>query len=68
VILDAARIWMRVIRSGRPAPTTETPFVQSRISAPAGLFPTADERLAPAGAGSGRFTREEERERTGGRR
>jgi carbon starvation protein len=44
VILDAARIWVRVIRSGRPAPTTETPFVQSRIDAPAGLFPTPAER------------------------
>jgi carbon starvation protein len=65
VILDAARVWVRVIRSGRPAPTTETPFVPTRIVAPAGLFPTADERLAPAGA---RFTREEEREPTGGRR
>jgi carbon starvation protein len=70
VILDAARVWVRVIRSGKPAPTTETPFVQSRLVAPAGLFPTADERLAPAGAGAGngRFTREEERERAGGRR
>jgi carbon starvation protein len=68
VILDAARVWVRVIRSRRPAPTTETPFVQSRITAPAGLFPTADDRLAPAGAtaGTGRFTPEEERERTGG--
>jgi hypothetical protein len=42
--------------------------VQSRIAAPAGLFPTADDRLASAGATSGtaRFTREDERERTGG--
>jgi carbon starvation protein len=70
VILDAARVWVRVIRSRKPAPTTETPFVQSRIAAPAGLFPTAEDRLAPAGAtaGPGRFTREEERERTGGPR
>jgi carbon starvation protein len=69
VILDAARIWVRVIRSRRPAPTTETPFVQSRISAPAGLFPTADERLAPAGAGAGdRFMHTEEETRTGGPR
>jgi carbon starvation protein len=68
VILDASRVWVRVIRSRRPAPTTETPFVPSRIVAPAGLFPTADERLAPAGAAPGRFTREQEREPTGGRR
>jgi carbon starvation protein len=70
VILDAARIWVRVIRSREPARTTETPFVQSQLVAPAGLFPAADERLAPAGAsvGNGRFTREKQRERTGGRR
>jgi carbon starvation protein len=68
VILDASRVWVRVIRSRRPAPTTETPFVPSRIVAPAGLFPTADERLAPAGAAPGRFTREQEREPTGGPR
>jgi carbon starvation protein len=66
VILDAARIWVRVIRSRRPAPTTETPFVRSRIVAPAGLFPTADERLAPAG--NGRFATEQETEPTGGPR
>jgi carbon starvation protein len=68
VILDAARVWVRVIRSRRPAPTTETPFEPSRIVAPAGLFPTADERLAPAGAAAARFTREEEPEPTGGPR
>jgi carbon starvation protein len=62
VIADAARIWVRAIRARRPLPTTETPFVESQIVAPAGLFPT------PAGAGGpGRFTRERERERTGGR-
>ena len=44
VILDAARIWVRVIRSREPQPLTETPFVQSQIQAPAGLFPTAEER------------------------
>ena len=44
VILDAARIWVRVIRSREPQPLTETPFVQSQIEAPAGLFPTAEER------------------------
>jgi carbon starvation protein len=70
VIVDAARVWVRVIRSRRPAPTTEVPFVQSHLSAPAGLFPGADDALAPAGAGAGtgRFTRETEREPTGGRR
>jgi carbon starvation protein len=62
VIADAARIWVRVIRSRRPQPTTETPFVQSQILAPAGLWPTAEDRLA---ADSARFTRADERERTG---
>jgi carbon starvation protein len=63
VILDAARIWFRVIRSREPLPTTETPFVQSRLSAPAGLFPAADDAFAPA---TGRFARDTERERVGG--
>jgi carbon starvation protein len=62
VIADAARIWVRVIRSRKPEPTTETPFVQSQIVAPAGLIPTPEERMAPA-----RFTREREHERAGGR-
>jgi carbon starvation protein len=67
VIADAARIWVRVLRSRRPQPTTETPFVQSQIIAPAGLIPTAEERLVPAGV-PGRFERaqQEERTRTGG--
>jgi carbon starvation protein len=68
VILDAARIWVRAIRARAPLPTTEVPFVQSRLSAPAGLFPAADEAFAPAGGGSGRFTRDAERERIGGPR
>jgi carbon starvation protein len=68
VILDASRIWLRVIMSRRELPTTETPFVESRLLAPAGLFPTGEERLALAGATAGdggpvrsdRFTRESE--------
>jgi carbon starvation protein len=44
VILDAARIWVRVLRTREPQPTTEAPFVESQIAAPAGLFPTARER------------------------
>jgi len=80
VIADAARIWFRVIVSRREVEITETPFEQSRLVAPAGLFPTAEERamLAAAGGnGSGaavragdagdRFSREEETT-TGGRR
>jgi carbon starvation protein len=71
VILDAARIWIKAIRAREPLPSTEAPHVTSRILAPAGLFPTADERalLATAGnGGAGRFAREDRREttRTGG--
>jgi carbon starvation protein len=75
VILDAARIWFSVIAGRRPAETTEAPYVESRIVAPAGLFPTAEERALLAGAdghavgaGNGRLAgREEETTTTGGR-
>jgi carbon starvation protein len=68
VILDAARIWVKAIRARAPLPTTEVPHEPSRIVAPAGLFPTAEERalLAGAGAGDRRFVREREPTRTGG--
>ena len=60
VIADAARIWFRAIRAREALPTTETPPEPSRIWAPAGLFPTAEERAmrprepAPAGVGRAR--------------
>ena len=63
VILDASRIWVKAIRAREPLATTETPFEESRLFAPAGLFPTADERAAmaadagprePVGTGGGR--------------
>jgi carbon starvation protein len=63
VIADAARVWVKAIRARRPLPTTEVPKVESRLFAPAGLFPTAEER-ALAAAGSGRFVRSGERETT----
>ena len=69
VILDASRIWFKAIRAREPLPSTEAEFVESRILAPAGLFPTADERAVFAGANGGqtRFEREErETTRTGG--
>ena len=64
VILDAARVWVKAIRAREPLPSTEAPYVRSRIVAPAGLFPTAEERALLAGADGGtartgddRFTR-----------
>jgi carbon starvation protein len=66
VILDASRIWFRVIVGRRALPTFESPFVASKLYAPASLFPTAEERAVLAGAGHGGavptdlFTRESE--------
>ena len=62
---------MKAIRARAPLPSTEAPACQSRIVAPAGLFPTDEDRapLAEATAGdggavrSGRFTRERETSR-----
>jgi carbon starvation protein len=53
VIADAARVWVRAILARAPLPTTETPFVESKLVAPAGLFPTAQERALLAGVGAG---------------
>ncbi|WP_037639751.1 carbon starvation CstA family protein [Streptomyces bicolor] len=56
VIVDATRVCVRHVR--RPALSTlsEAPYVESRITAPAGLFPTKEEkeeeRRAVASAGS----------------
>jgi carbon starvation protein len=53
VIADGARTCVRALRSREPLPTSEAPFVESRIVAPAGLIPTAQERRELAAAGSG---------------
>jgi carbon starvation protein len=55
VIIDGARTCIKALRSREPLPTTEAPFVESKIVAPAGLFPTAAERreLAAVGAAGG---------------
>jgi carbon starvation protein len=57
IIVIGAGAWtcIKALPAREPLPTTETPFVESKISAPAGLFPTADERreLAAAGAAHG---------------
>jgi carbon starvation protein len=53
VIGDAVRVWIKAIRSPEPLPSTEAPFVESKIIAPAGLIPTKREReLLKTGSGS----------------
>jgi carbon starvation protein len=55
VIADAARVWARTIRGGRPVQLTETPPEPSHLVAPSGLFVfgAERERLAAAAAGNG---------------
>ncbi|MGZ4312822.1 MAG: carbon starvation CstA family protein [Solirubrobacteraceae bacterium] len=66
VILDASRIWLKAIRAGGELPTTETPFVESKLFAPAGLFPTAAERavLAAVNGSNGDGSAQRDREPT----
>jgi carbon starvation protein len=54
VIVNAAVVCVRAVRSGSTTASAETPFVESHLVAPAGLFPTAAERreLALVSAGS----------------
>ena len=71
VIVDAARVWVKVIRGGT-VESSEAPEVESRIVAPAGLFWTPEEKTVLAGAGAnggggGRFEREESGTTTGSR-
>ena len=69
VILDASRVWFKAIRARQALPSTEAEYVESQILAPAGLFPTAEERAVLAGANGGgaRFAHDErEPARTGG--
>jgi carbon starvation protein len=52
VLADAARVWIRALRSPEPLPTTEVPHTESLITAPSGLRGGAGEdRREPAGAG-----------------
>jgi carbon starvation protein len=58
VLLDAVRVWAKALRSTEPMELNEAPYQRSRLVAPAGLFPTAEERAAmaeraPAHAGRG---------------
>jgi carbon starvation protein len=60
IILDAARVCWKAIRTHRELPTTETPFVESKIVAGSGLFPSAEERAQLVGAGVGSRDESEE--------
>jgi len=51
VIVDAARVWIGAIRRPDQVTVTETPPESSRIFAPAGLIPTAEEREQMAVSG-----------------
>jgi len=51
VILNAIVVWIRALRSPFPLPSSETPFVESKIVAPSGLFATAEERRVLATSG-----------------
>ncbi len=55
IIADAMRAWVRALRAPEVVTTAEAEYVPSRLLAPAGLFPTAEERrqLAAVGAGGG---------------
>ncbi|ACZ86511.1 carbon starvation CstA family protein [Streptosporangium roseum] len=50
VLLDAFRVWAKVIKTREPLPSTEAPFEESGILAPAGLIATREERRMMAGA------------------
>ncbi|WP_157252069.1 carbon starvation CstA family protein [Nonomuraea typhae] len=51
VILDAIRVWVKAARSPEPLPSTEAPFVESKIVEPAGLIATREEREEMTAAG-----------------
>jgi carbon starvation protein len=61
VIADAARVWLQVLRGRREPVLAEAPAEPSRLWAPSGLIPTAEDRARkaelerePVGAGRGR--------------
>ncbi|MEV0165173.1 carbon starvation protein [Nonomuraea fuscirosea] len=53
VILDAARVWIKAIRSPEPLPDAEAPFEESKLLAPAGLIATREEKEMMAKATQG---------------
>jgi carbon starvation protein len=52
VIVNAVVVCWRAIRSAVPLPTTEAPYVESRLRAPAGLLATREESAELVGAGA----------------
>ncbi|GGI80760.1 putative carbon starvation protein (CstA) [Saccharopolyspora subtropica] len=44
VLLDAVRVWIKAIRASAPLSDTEAPYEESKLWAPSGLIPTAEER------------------------
>src|SRR5690606_7744547 len=44
VLVDAIRVWVKALRAEEPLPTTEAPYEESKLWAPSGLIPTAEER------------------------
>src|SRR6266508_699279 len=48
VIVDAMRVWAKALRSREPLPLTEAPYEESRLFAPSGLIPTAEEKAQMA--------------------
>jgi carbon starvation protein len=49
VIVDAMRVWVKALRSREPLPLTEAPHEESRLFAPSGLIPTAEEKAEMTG-------------------
>jgi carbon starvation protein len=48
VIVDAMRVWAKALGSREPLPLTEAPYEESRVFAPSGLIPTAEEKAQMA--------------------
>ncbi|MFF8830176.1 carbon starvation CstA family protein [Streptomyces sp. NPDC015131] len=53
VIADAGRVCYRAVSRPGEVRLSETPYTESRLVAPAGLFPTAEEKAELAAAGVG---------------
>ncbi|HEY3260115.1 MAG TPA: carbon starvation protein A, partial [Pseudonocardiaceae bacterium] len=54
IIADAARVWIRALRSPTPLSTTEAPYTESLITAPSGLLGgNGEDRRELAGTGRG---------------